>query len=345
LERDGFQVYNETVTVRAGRESRISPVLDPVAQYGTLDISSNPDRCKVFINNTYYEKTPFKVRLSAGQHTIKLQKRGFHTLVKTVSIKGGQTKHKDFNLKRQKPVRKRGRLQITSYPDDADISIQNQFYGKTPMEIGLDQGNYDLKITKKGYRPYRIEVTVRRGETNHVDASLKKRRPTHKFGTLHLTAVPRKAKVMVDGEFRGKTPLSLRLPAGKHRVRIRRRGFAPYREKVRIRAGEEHYIDANLARSGYQPPPMEGALDIVSKPLKSKVFINGQYFGKTPLKITMTPDTYNVEIRHRGYSTYRKVVRVDPGTEKRIRAHMRWKGHGPPSPHEIMEELAGQIFK
>lgn len=61
------------------------------------------------------------------------------------------------------------------------------------------------------------------------------------FGTLSLRVVPLDAEVVVDGERwagpAGVERLTIQLAVGRHRVEVRKEGFATYSEDVLIRAG------------------------------------------------------------------------------------------------------------
>ncbi len=90
---------------------------------------------------------------------------------------------------------------------------------------------------------------------------------------------------------------------------------------------------------------MEGTMKIVSKPHRSKVFINGVYKGKTPLEITTTPNIYAVEVRHKSHLTFRQPVHIKPGQVVNVRAILLWAGHIPPPPHKVLEKLHRKLFK
>jgi hypothetical protein len=61
------------------------------------------------------------------------------------------------------------------------------------------------------------------------------------MGTLRVVTldgkIPTWATLSVDGAPRGTTPLSLRIAAGTHRIRVERAGFPPIERKVNVVAG------------------------------------------------------------------------------------------------------------
>jgi PEGA domain-containing protein len=212
------------------------------------------------------------------------------------------------------------------------------------VEVQLPEGNYFVQIKKKGFLPYEKDVHVERREVSYINADLEKKRGRHKFGEIHFSTNPRRAKVSIDGNYRGETPLSVRIPAGVHQVKIRMRGYEPFHQSVHVKPWGDHYVEADLVAVA---PPMTstGTLKIVSKPLRSKVFINKIYKGKTPLEITLNPNMYVLEVRHKSHLTYRQPVHIKPGQVANIRARLIWAGHIPPPPHKVIEKLTRKLFK
>jgi len=66
-----------------------------------------------------------------------------------------------------------GQVAIESDPAKADVFIDNQFRGQTPLQLrSIRAGNYRVRISKEGYEPLVHEVRLSRGETARVDIRL-----------------------------------------------------------------------------------------------------------------------------------------------------------------------------
>jgi hypothetical protein len=74
------------------------------------------------------------------------------------------------------------------------------------------------------------------------------------FGTLALRVQPSDAVVEIDGERwdspEGGSRLVVQLPAGPHRVDVRKDGFRTYSSTVTIRAGDTETLNVSLSASG-----------------------------------------------------------------------------------------------
>jgi len=61
-----------------------------------------------------------------------------------------------------------------------------------------------------------------------------------------------------------------------------------------------------------RPSDGAGALTLKSTPERAKVYINGVYYGLTPLNIELAPGIYEVELKNKGYKTTAEKVSVRP---------------------------------
>lgn len=127
-------------------------------------------------------------------------------------------------------------------------------------------------------------------------------------GELVVQSRPVAARVSVDGEERGVTPLTLALPSGAHVLEVQSGKSEPRVIPLTIRPGVQtaQYIEL-------QNVALTGGLDIRSDPPGARVTIDGQHRGTTPLTIRdLSPGDHQVVLEGGG----RKVtqpVRIDAG--------------------------------
>lgn len=136
----------------------------------------------------------------------------------------------------------RGKLQIDN-PPGADVYVDGQKVGKTPLLIELKEGRYDITVattefdreTKKGVWIYYDKVTK-------IDFNPK---PT---GLLKADTIPQGA-VVIDGKYQvGTTPFREYLPVGKH-VIVFKLGAVGTSRKVIIEYGKEVTLNVNLQKA------------------------------------------------------------------------------------------------
>ncbi|MEM0315791.1 MAG: protein kinase [Archaeoglobaceae archaeon] len=64
------------------------------------------------------------------------------------------------------------KLHVYSSPSNASIYINETYYGRTPAEIELTPGTYDIKVIYQGYQDYRINTTLYPGEDKYLNITL-----------------------------------------------------------------------------------------------------------------------------------------------------------------------------
>ncbi|MCD4741003.1 MAG: PEGA domain-containing protein, partial [Desulfobacteraceae bacterium] len=248
LEKENYKPYIKLVKVFARQITDMEADLIPLHQKGVLKITSNPSAARVMINGSYYDKTPIKIKLRAGAYDIQLIKRGFKPLISKMKVRPGQLNHKNFKLKKKKPPKREGLIIVYSHPENAKIFIQNREMGKTPRKFSLPEGSHTIEIRKKGYKLYKKQVHITPWKTLYVNAGLEKKFIQRQYGEVHISSSPKGAKIVVDGKYYGRSPMSLRLVPGKHNIKITKRGFQTYKQRIRIKPFQSHYINAALVR-------------------------------------------------------------------------------------------------
>lgn len=127
-----------------------------------------------------------------------------------------------------------GTLVVSSDVEGADVLLNGKRVGTTPHQAtGLKPGSYDVRVEKKGFEPYqeKIQVTAKRHE---ISAKLTAAAPR-----LEVASNVSGARVFVDGEERGTTPLSLDdLPPGRHELRVSAAGYRTYTETLELVGGK-----------------------------------------------------------------------------------------------------------
>lgn len=137
-------------------------------------------------------------------------------------------------------------------------------------------------------------------------------RPTETLtgeGELVVQSRPEGARVTIDGEDRGVTPLTVRVSPGTHVLQLRAGAAEPRVIPLMIRAGTQtaQYVEL-------QGVSTTGVLEVRSEPSTARVTIDGQARGSTPLTLRdVTPGDYQVVLERAGWKST-QVVRIEPGT-------------------------------
>jgi hypothetical protein len=130
-------------------------------------------------------------------------------------------------------------------------------------------------------------------------------------GMLAVETTPAGSQVFVDGELRGKTPLTIPVDAGKHELKLTRRGLM-YSRSVTVEEGKTRVERYAWSRSR---TPGRGGLRVSSEPPGANVYVDGRLQGETPLDLpNIAVGTHTVRIES-SIGSVRRTVNVVRGEE------------------------------
>jgi hypothetical protein len=138
----------------------------------------------------------------------------------------------------------RGQLAVQSRPAAARVSVDGDERGVTPFTMELSAGAHVVEVRVGRSEPRVIPIMVRPGVESSLYIELQS---VATVGALDVRSEPGKARVSVDGQFRGTTPVVIReLPPGDHEV-VLESGSRKIRQTVRIEPGVTSQLLVPLA--------------------------------------------------------------------------------------------------
>jgi TonB family protein len=161
--------------------------------------------------------------------------------------------------------------------------------------------------------------------------------PPGQAGVLRIESEPSGARVSVNGEAKGRTPLRLPdLPFGSYRVQVEQRGYEPQARAVSLSAGaasgELRFV---LARP---TAPTQGGADVISTPPGASVSVDGRPVGTTPLAgLKLKPGKRRLEVALDGHETWTETVDVAAGETGKIEVRLKAlpAAPAPPPPEPV----------
>lgn len=154
-ELDKHYPEERQLVVVAGKAQNISLNLKP--KTGRIDITSTPFDANIKLNGKDYGTTPTTVRdLLVGSYTLTLEKPGYGTVNKTVSITEGQTTEINETLPTGMEVT------IASTPSGAQLWVNGTSVGTTPFKTTLAFSSHSVKLVN-GKKEVNETITVTQG--------------------------------------------------------------------------------------------------------------------------------------------------------------------------------------
>jgi HEAT repeat protein len=155
-------------------EGQTPPLLRPrpavLPKSVTIQITSAPAQATVFIDDKYAGVTPLTVKdIAPGHHFVKLTKRDHLPWTQLKELLFAEEK-----IEAKLALKPKGGIVISSEPAQADVYIDGEYEGKTPLEKkNLDANPYSIRVEKEHFLPWDTEVEVKAGEQREVKATLK----------------------------------------------------------------------------------------------------------------------------------------------------------------------------
>jgi len=220
-----------------------------------------------------------------------------------------------------------GTIQFYSSPSGAKIYVDGVYAGVTPLTLpNVAPGGRDIKITDEGYFDWYGLAGVPSGGVTNVVAymipTLFSPIPTSigPTGMIIVITEPYGGTVYLDGRFKGTAPTTIEnVPEGEHVVVVTYPAKPDYTAHVVVKSGTPAQVRVNLdtGEMDAEPTPAPGAsspgtVAVSSSPDKATVFINDEYYGSTPLALTLQKGEYDISLIKKNYNIWEKAVRVIP---------------------------------
>lgn len=103
LERDGFLPARRPFTVERGEARTLRDTLQTAR--GTLAVNTLPDSATVRLEDRTLGATPVSTEVQAGTYTLRIQREGYRTVERTVSVPTGGEQRVNLDLQRPLAVR------------------------------------------------------------------------------------------------------------------------------------------------------------------------------------------------------------------------------------------------
>ena len=203
-----------------------------------------------------------------------------------------------------------GTLDITSDPRGAEVYVNDQFAGFTPLRWGERPGNVTVEVRRDGYETDSRRMQVRPGTTTDVHFDL---RAVTRDGSVLFTSDPRGADVYVDGRFVGSTPTArIDFAPGTYEARFQLPGYRTDSVRFTVREGRATDVSQRLQAE-------TGSLEVLGNVGNARVFVDGREVGRLAsgtgrlLIDDIVPGRVELVVIAAGYNTFLDTVRVEAG--------------------------------
>jgi hypothetical protein len=195
LDHAGYYDWKSNVEVPAGGTRTISGTLNPIpaSNTGWIYVSSSPGGAAVTLDGNSMGQTPYSGSLKldtvqTGDHTVALSLSGYQPFTTTTRVLANTVSEVSAILQPGAPVSAHGGLSVSSVPAGANVFLDNNFIGISPLTLDdVSAGSHVVTFKLEGYTDYSSTTQVNAGAISTVSAALSPAvQPTQKSGAVPI---------------------------------------------------------------------------------------------------------------------------------------------------------------
>ena len=171
LRKNLYHPYSSHFLVEEG-QSKTLPNINLSAMFGSLEVNSTIEETEIFIDNKSRGIAPVSIKqLESGKHTVRAENKWYHADQKEVLVEDKKSGIINFKLNPSF-----GELNIISEPDSAEVFIDGEKMGITPLKIKKIASNkYSVLLKKSMYTGTEDNIEVFDGQKNEKKYVLAKK--------------------------------------------------------------------------------------------------------------------------------------------------------------------------
>ena len=171
----------------------------------------------------------------------------------------------------------------------------------------LEPGAYALRVDNPYFDVEEVEFEIKRAEKKEISINL---RPVK--GRLKVLSRPMDATISINGEVVGRTPTTLQLDGGKHKVVVERKDYLAVEDMISL-TNESGFIERN-----YKLKPVSSTLTFSVKPGGGQLLLNGKTIDPSRNYSVSTNVNHRVTYHRDGYYPVTKTVNLKARETKRL---------------------------
>ncbi|MBO4605627.1 MAG: PEGA domain-containing protein [Bacteroidales bacterium] len=248
----------------------------------------------------------FDAFIAEGRYYFQVESRFYETWAQDVDIKKGM---KEINVSLKPSF---GLLKLNTVPEGADVFVDGEFIGTTPIVQSdkIAKGDHSIMFRKKDYYVANQKISVKGdGSVQTVQSVTLK----PQFGTVTVLCDDKEAELVITDPsgsevFRGKSGEKVQLNSQlTYKIESNRPSHIPQSRGIIGSTIEGRAVDVKVDA----PVPIYGELQISSTPSRAEVLIDGKSAGMTIFSQTILIGEHLVELQKDGYEPLRFVVMIE----------------------------------
>jgi formylglycine-generating enzyme required for sulfatase activity len=300
----GYYPLDAAIDVGASADQSFALTLTKLP--GKITLTTDPEaNAEVLVDGAPLGKTPLvDAELTPGLHRLEFRAERYLAEVRELEVTGGG-EHQELAAKltpNWAPV------SLRTEPPGATVLVDGTPAGTTPADLELTAGERAIEVRLAGYNAWNGKVQVVANEPLALpDVKL-----AAADGRVDVASTPSEASLSIDGEFRGRTPLQLRLSPGRaHRLTLTKPGYETVNTDLSVAADSGRRLQLELK-------PEFGAVEIRTTPPNATIVVDGEQRGATPSTLQLTAVAHVIEVERAGFAAQRVELTPRPGFPQKV---------------------------
>lgn len=316
LKKPGYLDSRYTVNLSANQKAAVEIKLEPVR--GLILVRTTPEGADIQVEGADRGKTPLLLTdLPIGKYRLSAAANGFVSKSVEVTVETRTPQLVKIDLASDSAT-----LRVNSTPTGATVVVNGLTKGVTPCSVErILAGESTVSVTLEGYTPFVQKVKLQAGDEQTIDTPL-----SPLPASLSVFSAPEGARVLINDELAGKTPLVLDAVApGSYAVRVESPGFAPESRTIELKRQERRTEEFLLVR-------ILGTLEVLTDQVGAKVMVDGKDCGSmssgegratAPLRIDLPVGDHRMVLSKKGFATIEKSFKIKQGEVVSFREAMK----------------------
>ncbi len=237
VQAERYLPLSQPLTV-LGRSQQNDVALSLAPAWADISFSTTPPGAEILVDGQLIDTTPYTGEILEGEHELTLKLAAHKAWQGELVVRAGEAQQ----LPPVSLERADGLVFIRSQPSGANVTINGEFRGQTPLEVALPPGRaHELTLFRSGFNAASRTLETRPDEEQDITVPL-----VPITSSVRIVAEPAEAEVYVDGELRGPANQTLELMAASQVIEIRQEGYVPYTVSFTSRPGLEQELRVTL---------------------------------------------------------------------------------------------------
>lgn len=305
---DGFKQETLTVGDATWRRGQLDVVLKSLP--ATVSVTTKPesDEVRWYLNGALVSVAPqLAVDLPAGQHTIEARHPHFGPASQSVALERGESYQLSLDLQ---PVK--GLVEITSAPSGADVSLNSEAIGKTPLRLELEGGEYEIALSLADHDSRKDSFVI--SPDNPEESRHYKLAVSNREVTFSLT--PSDGSLTVGGNsVASRETARVSLPVNSRQTATYSKpGFRTQEIEFEVNSNIGNQIEIELQ-------PVYGMVEVRSSPT-ADVSHNGKVIGQTPVLVRLQTLSQTITVSQTRYLPETHTITPVEGTTQVLEVNL-----------------------